>query len=87
MYEKKSNRINSCGGDGGIFPCGLRRQQWFRHNGRKLSFRQSGASAESGAADGSGVITDNFANVDTNGTTVTFWHSMGGVNGEQWIIW
>ena len=42
----------------------------------------SGASAESGAAEGSGVITDNFANVDTNGTTVTFWHSMGGVNGE-----
>lgn len=28
------------------------------------------------------VITENFANVDTNGTTVTFWHSMGGVNGE-----
>ena len=42
----------------------------------------SGASAESGAAESSGVITDNFANVDTNGTTVTFWHSMGGVNGE-----
>lgn len=28
------------------------------------------------------VITDNFADVDTNGTTITFWHSMGGVNGE-----
>ena len=41
----------------------------------------SGASSESGA-ETSGVITDNFANVDTNGTTVTFWHSMGGVNGE-----
>ena len=41
----------------------------------------SGASSESGT-ETSGVITDNFANVDTNGTTVTFWHSMGGVNGE-----
>ncbi len=28
------------------------------------------------------VITDNFADVDMNGTTITFWHSMGGVNGE-----
>lgn len=42
----------------------------------------SSASSESGSSEGSGVITDNFANVDTNGTTVTFWHSMGGVNGE-----
>ena len=42
----------------------------------------SSASSESGPPEGSGVITDNFANVDTNGTTVTFWHSMGGVNGE-----
>ena len=41
----------------------------------------SAASSESGT-ETSGVITDNFANVDTNGTTVTFWHSMGGVNGE-----
>lgn len=41
----------------------------------------SGASSESGT-EASGVITDNFANVDTNGTNVTFWHSMGGVNGE-----
>ena len=42
----------------------------------------SSASSESGSSEESGVITDNFANVDTNGTTVTFWHSMGGVNGE-----
>lgn len=42
----------------------------------------SSASSESGSSEGSGVITDNFANVDTNGTTVTFWHSMGGVNGQ-----
>ena len=42
----------------------------------------SGADSESGAADDTGVITDNFANVDTDGATVTFWHSMGGVNGQ-----
>ena len=30
----------------------------------------------------SGLISENFANVDTNGTKITFWHSMGGVNGE-----
>ena len=43
----------------------------------------SGAESESQTEDtSSGVITDNFSNVDTNGVTVTFWHSMGGVNGE-----
>ena len=28
------------------------------------------------------IITENFSQADTNGTTITFWHSMGGVNGE-----
>ncbi len=43
----------------------------------------AGESAESSAASqASGVITDGFADVDTNGVTVSFWHAMGGVNGE-----
>ena len=43
----------------------------------------AGESAESSAtSQASGVITDGFADVDTNGVTVSFWHAMGGVNGE-----
>lgn len=46
----------------------------------------SGTSAAEGESQeetaSSGVITDDFSSIDTNGTTVTFWHSMGGVNGE-----
>ena len=43
----------------------------------------AGENAESSAASqASGVITDGFADVDTNGVTVSFWHAMGGVNGE-----
>ena len=45
----------------------------------------SSASSESGSSEGSGVITDNFANVDTNGTTVTFWRQRrgNGLSGKQ----
>ena len=53
--------------------------------GNTASNTATGAGAEgeeSTESAGSGVITDNFKNVDTNGTTITFWHSMGGVNGE-----
>lgn len=46
----------------------------------------AGGTAENTAvqteAQSSGLISENFANVDTNGTKITFWHSMGGVNGE-----
>ena len=81
MYEKKSNRINlaaamvvsscACGGNSGSGTTG----------GSSAS-GNSGASAESGAAEGSGVITDNFCQCGYKWNTVTFWHSMGGVNGE-----
>ena len=53
--------------------------------GNTASNTAAGATAEgeeSAESAGSSVITDNFKNVDTNGTTITFWHSMGGVNGE-----
>ena len=38
VYEKKSNRINSCCGYGDVFPCSLR-QQWLQYRQRKFSFR------------------------------------------------
>ena len=50
-------------------------------NGKSAS-EMNGQTSEGEESTGSGVITDNFKNVDTNGTTITFWHSMGGVNGE-----
>ena len=53
--------------------------------GNTASNTAAGTTAEgeeSAESAGSSVITDNFKNVDTNGTTITFWHSMGGVNGE-----
>ena len=48
----------------------------------KSASEMNGQTSEGEESTGSGVITDNFKNVDTNGTTITFWHSMGGVNGE-----
>lgn len=48
----------------------------------KTASEMNGQTAEGGEQSGSGVITDDFKNVDTKGTTITFWHSMGGVNGE-----
>lgn len=38
------------------------------------------ADAEAQAA--AQLIWDDFNTLDTTGTTITFWHSMGGVNGE-----
>lgn len=41
------------------------------------------ATADSAAAaQDSGLIGEDFATLDTTGTKLTFWHSMGGVNGE-----
>ena len=42
----------------------------------------SAASETSAASEASGLIGDDFTTLDTNGTNITFWHSMGGVNGE-----
>ncbi len=46
----------------------------------------SGASADpvsaSTASQSTGLIGEDFNTLDTTGTTLTFWHSMGGVNGE-----
>ena len=42
----------------------------------------STASETSAASEASGLIGDDFTTLDTNGTNITFWHSMGGVNGE-----
>ena len=54
--------------------------------GASGSSAAAGGTAENTAvqteAQSSGLISENFANVDTNGTKITFWHSMGGVNGE-----
>lgn len=47
-----------------------------------LTACKGGNIKTSNAGSTSGVITDKFSTVDTEGTTVTFWHSMGGVNGE-----
>lgn len=48
----------------------------------KSASETNGQTSESGKEEGSGVITDKFKDIDTDGTTITFWHSMGGVNGE-----
>ncbi len=40
------------------------------------------SASEAGGASEPGLIGDDFATLDTTGTTITFWHSMGGVNGE-----
>lgn len=50
--------------------------------GASASTETGSVSAAESAAEDSGVISDGFADVDTTGTSITFWHSMGGVNGE-----
>src|SRR5699024_7818428 len=39
-------------------------------------------AADSEAQAAAQLIGDDFNTLDTTGTTITFWHSMGGVNGE-----
>lgn len=48
----------------------------------KSASETNAQTSESGKEEESGVITDKFKDIDTDGTTITFWHSMGGVNGE-----
>ena len=45
----------------------------------KSASETNGQTSESGKEEGSGVITDKFKDIDTDGTTITFWHSMGGI--------
>ena len=46
---------------------------------RRIFYGSASRNAES---EQTSIITENFSQADTNGTTITFWHSMGGVNGE-----